>query len=67
MFEVLFIQSALDDLRFLRKNDQNAVLDAIDQQLVSEPLAQTRNRNHFVPMILLPGRCASVPIGFSMM
>jgi mRNA-degrading endonuclease RelE of RelBE toxin-antitoxin system len=49
MFEVLFIQSALDDLRFLRKNDQNALLDAIDQQLVSEPLTQTRNRKPLRP------------------
>lgn len=44
MFEVMFTESAAADLRFLKKADQNAILDAIAQHLTKEPLAQTRNR-----------------------
>jgi mRNA-degrading endonuclease RelE of RelBE toxin-antitoxin system len=44
MFEVIFTDSALDDLRFLKKNERNVVLDAIEQQLATQPLTETRNR-----------------------
>jgi addiction module RelE/StbE family toxin len=44
MFEVMFTPSALEDLRHLKKRDQNVLLDAIEQQLTAEPLTQTRNR-----------------------
>jgi len=44
MFEVAFTESAVEDLRFLKKTEQNVVLDAIEQQLAKEPLVQTRNR-----------------------
>ena len=49
MFEVVLTTSALDDLRFLKKNEQNVVLDAIEQQLAKEPLVQTRNRKPLRP------------------
>jgi mRNA-degrading endonuclease RelE of RelBE toxin-antitoxin system len=49
MFELVFTESALEDLRFLKKADQNVVLDAIERQLSAEPLAQTRNRKPLRP------------------
>jgi mRNA-degrading endonuclease RelE of RelBE toxin-antitoxin system len=49
MFEVLFSKSAVADLRYLRKADQNVVLDAIEQQLTTEPLAPARNRKPLRP------------------
>jgi mRNA-degrading endonuclease RelE of RelBE toxin-antitoxin system len=49
MFEVELTDSALDDVRFLKKGEQNVVLDAIEQQLTKEPLVQTRNRKPLRP------------------
>ena len=43
-FEVEVTQSALDDLDYLKKSEQNIVLDAIEGQLTVAPLAPTRNR-----------------------
>jgi mRNA-degrading endonuclease RelE of RelBE toxin-antitoxin system len=44
MYDVEFTEDAIDDLRSLRKHEQATILDAIDQQLVHEPLTETRNR-----------------------
>jgi mRNA-degrading endonuclease RelE of RelBE toxin-antitoxin system len=49
MFAIVFTGSALDDLHFLKKTAQNVVVDAIEQQLSREPLAQTRNRKPLRP------------------
>lgn len=49
MFEIVFTGSARDDLRFLKKADQNLVLDAIENQLTTEPLTATRNRKPLRP------------------
>src|SRR5262245_24232566 len=49
MFEVVFTESAVADLRFLKKAPQNVVLDAIEQQLTKEPLVETRNRKPLRP------------------
>jgi mRNA-degrading endonuclease RelE of RelBE toxin-antitoxin system len=49
MFEVVFTESAWEDLRVLKKGAQNAVLDAIEQQLTTDPLTQTRNRKPLRP------------------
>ncbi len=49
MFEVVFTDSAVADLRFLKKAAQNVVLDAIEQQLATEPLTPTRNRKPLRP------------------
>ena len=43
MFEVLFTESAFDDLKFLKKPEQNVILDAIEQRIATEPLVETRN------------------------
>ncbi len=49
MFEVVFTESAMDDLRVLKNTEQNVVLDAIEQKLAKEPLVQTRNRKPLRP------------------
>ncbi len=49
MFDVVFTESALADVRFLKKTEQNVVLDSIEQQLTKEPLVQTRNRKPLRP------------------
>ncbi len=49
MFEIVFSDSSREDLRFLRKAEQNAVLDAIEQHLTAEPLSETRNRKPLRP------------------
>jgi mRNA-degrading endonuclease RelE of RelBE toxin-antitoxin system len=52
MFEIVFSDSSRQDLLSLRKADQNAVLDAIEQQLTVEPGAETRNRKPLRPNTL---------------
>jgi len=49
MFEVTLTQSALGDLRFLRKADRSVLLDSIEEQLVQSPLTPTRNRKPLRP------------------
>jgi mRNA-degrading endonuclease RelE of RelBE toxin-antitoxin system len=44
MYEVDFTEDAIKDLRCLRKYEQGMVVDAVEQQLAREPLAETRNR-----------------------
>ncbi len=44
MFEVMFTRSALGDIRFFRKTDQNVIYDAVARQLVNEALIESRNR-----------------------
>ena len=43
-FTVEVTESALDDLDYLKKAEQNLVLDAIEEQLTATPLTPTRNR-----------------------
>jgi mRNA-degrading endonuclease RelE of RelBE toxin-antitoxin system len=49
MHEVEFTESAIEDLRRLRKHEQGMVVDAIERQLVHEPLTETRNRKPLRP------------------
>lgn len=44
MYEIDFAQPALDDLRYLRKFEQNLILEAIQTQLIYEPTVETENR-----------------------
>jgi mRNA-degrading endonuclease RelE of RelBE toxin-antitoxin system len=48
-FELAFTENALKDLRYLKKTLQNVVLVAMEQQLTTEPLVQTRNRKPLKP------------------
>jgi mRNA-degrading endonuclease RelE of RelBE toxin-antitoxin system len=49
MFEVGFSEGAFEDLPHLKKTDQQVVLEAIEQQLVNDPLVPTRNRKPLQP------------------
>jgi mRNA-degrading endonuclease RelE of RelBE toxin-antitoxin system len=49
MFTVVFNRSAGADLRYLKKADQNVILDAVAQQLAHDPLIPTRNRKALRP------------------
>lgn len=49
MIQVQFTGSALDDLRFLRNVDQTRIMEAIEQQLKTEPTVPTRNRKQLRP------------------
>ncbi len=43
-YEVEINESALDDLDYFKKAEQNLVLDAIEEQLTATPLTKTKNR-----------------------
>ena len=43
-FELQFSRNAIDDLNVFKKFEQKLILDAIPEQLASEPLTETRNR-----------------------
>ena len=49
MGDVDFTEDAIGDLHWLRKHEQGMVVDAIEQQLVHEPLIETRNRKPLRP------------------
>ncbi len=49
MFELEFTESAVGDLRCLRKFEQTLILDAIEKQLLWEPATETRNRKRLRP------------------
>jgi mRNA-degrading endonuclease RelE of RelBE toxin-antitoxin system len=44
MYEIKYSTDALEDLRSFRKHEQNIIIDAIDAQLVYEPIIETSNR-----------------------
>ncbi|MEZ4861145.1 MAG: hypothetical protein R3C14_07560 [Caldilineaceae bacterium] len=44
MYEIDFTQTALDDLRYFRKFEQNIILDAVHTQLTNEPTVEIGNR-----------------------
>ena len=49
MFDIELTESALEDLRFLKKFEQRFVLDAIEAQLTAEAEVETRNRKPLRP------------------
>jgi mRNA-degrading endonuclease RelE of RelBE toxin-antitoxin system len=49
MFTIEFIPEAIDDLRLLRKFDQQQVVAAIESQLPNQALEETRNRKRLRP------------------
>ncbi len=48
-FEIHFTESALGDLKALRKYDQRRILDAVEAQLSVEPTRVTRHRKRLRP------------------
>lgn len=49
MYELEFTQGAVDDLRFLKKNEQQEVISGIENQLLYKPAVETRNRKRLRP------------------
>lgn len=49
MFEIDFQIDALNDLKSLRKFEQQQVLSGIEEQLVQQPGVETRNRKRLRP------------------
>src|SRR5260370_9288347 len=49
MFSIIVTESALKDLRHLKKSAQAAILQSADEHLVHEPLKETRNRKPLRP------------------
>jgi len=49
MYEIVLTIEAEDDLRGLRKHDQQLVTNEILSQLTYEPTVETRNRKHLKP------------------
>jgi mRNA-degrading endonuclease RelE of RelBE toxin-antitoxin system len=49
MYDIEFTQDAIDDLRFLKKNEQQQVIAGIESQLLYEPNVETRNRKRLRP------------------
>ena len=48
-FTIELTEESLESLTFLRKHEQVVVLDAIELQLASEPVTETRNRKPLRP------------------
>lgn len=49
MYDIEFAPGALDDLRSLRKFEQQQVLDGIESHLRHQPAVETRNRKRLRP------------------
>lgn len=49
MYELEFTESAVGDLRCLKKFEQTLILDAIENQLLYEPTRETRHRKQLRP------------------
>jgi mRNA-degrading endonuclease RelE of RelBE toxin-antitoxin system len=49
MCKIEFTEDAIQDLRSLRKSEQQIAVDAIEQQLAFEPLTDSRNRKPLRP------------------
>jgi mRNA-degrading endonuclease RelE of RelBE toxin-antitoxin system len=49
VFDLEITESARDDLRFLKPFEQRHILDAIAQQLITEPLTPARHRKPLRP------------------
>ncbi len=49
MFRIKYTNSAIQDLRCLRKFEQKRIMDVADNQLQWEPLTETRHRKQLRP------------------
>jgi mRNA-degrading endonuclease RelE of RelBE toxin-antitoxin system len=48
-YEISFTESALDDLAWFKKREQNEIRDGIKENLENEPTVETRNRKRLRP------------------
>jgi mRNA-degrading endonuclease RelE of RelBE toxin-antitoxin system len=49
MYDIQFVPSAKEDLKSLRKFEQQQILDGIEKQLSHDPAVVTRNRKRLRP------------------
>jgi mRNA-degrading endonuclease RelE of RelBE toxin-antitoxin system len=49
MFSIEFSASARKDLRYLHKSKQTLIVEEVEEQLIHEPLRETRNRKPLRP------------------
>ncbi len=49
MYTIEYTRRALEDLKTFKKHEQNEILDAVDAQLVYEPMVETHNRKRMRP------------------
>ena len=49
MYEIEYTKSALEDLSSFKKRNQQIIFSAIDEQLVWQPVLETRNRKPLEP------------------
>ena len=53
-YGIEFAESVKAQLKFLSARERSLIFDAIEEQLVSEPLTPTRNRKLLLPNALAP-------------
>ena len=51
-FHIELAESALDDLQWFKKHERVLILDAVDRQLLYEPIVESRNRKKLRENIL---------------
>jgi len=49
MYDIQYTETAIADLQWFKKYEQNQILDGIDQQLRHQPTVETRNRKRLRP------------------
>ena len=49
MYDIEYIETAMADLQWFKKYEQNQILDGIDQRLRYQPTVETRNRKRLRP------------------
>ena len=49
MYDIEYTETAIADLQWFKKYEQNQILDGIDQQLRYQPTIETRNRKRLRP------------------
>jgi mRNA-degrading endonuclease RelE of RelBE toxin-antitoxin system len=61
MYTIDVTIDALEDLRFLRKHEQERIFEEIEKQLTYQPTLQTRNRKPLRPNALVAWELRIVP------
>ena len=51
MYRIAYSSSVADDLKSFGRSDRSQILDAIDIQLIHEPVRKTRNRKILVGLV----------------
>lgn len=54
MYDIEYTETAIADLRWFRKYEQNKILDGVDQRLRNQPTVETRHRKRLRPNTTAP-------------